>query len=65
VKAYQFNWSHEIVAIAGITTTVKVAHVRLCLSWLMLGWAYPREIEPLSAIGPGNAGKGRDRSATR
>jgi len=28
-EAYQFDWSHEIVVINGVTTTVKVAHVRL------------------------------------
>ena len=26
-EAYQFDWSHEVVIIAGATTTVKVAHV--------------------------------------
>ena len=29
-EAYQFDWSHEIVVMDGVTTTVKVAHVRLC-----------------------------------
>jgi hypothetical protein len=29
-EAYQFDWSHEIVVLGGVTTTVKVAHVRLC-----------------------------------
>src|SRR5262249_10503102 len=28
-EAYQFDWSHEVVLIAGTTVTVKVAHVRL------------------------------------
>ena len=28
-EAYQFDWSHEIVVMDGVTTTVKVAHVRL------------------------------------
>ena len=28
-EAYQFDWSHEIVVIDGVTTTVKVAHMRL------------------------------------
>lgn len=28
-EAYQFDWSHEVVLIDGVTTTVKVAHVRL------------------------------------
>lgn len=31
-EAYQFDWSHEVVVLAGLTTTVKVAHVRLCHS---------------------------------
>lgn len=34
-EAYQFDWSHEIVVLAGVTTTVKVAHVRLCHSRMM------------------------------
>ena len=29
-EAYQFYWSHEIVVLDGVTTIVKVAHVRLC-----------------------------------
>ena len=28
-EAYQFDWSHEYVVLAGVTTKVKVAHVRL------------------------------------
>src|ERR1700743_88244 len=31
-EAYQFDWSHEIVVIRGVTTSLKVAHVRLCHS---------------------------------
>ena len=42
-EAYQFDWSHEIVVIAGITNTVKVAHVRLCHSRMMFVRAYMRE----------------------
>ena len=42
-EAYQFDWSHEIVVMDGVTTTVKVAHVRLCHSRMMLVRAYPRE----------------------
>jgi hypothetical protein len=34
-EAYQFDWSHEIVLINGTTVTVKVAHARLCQSWMM------------------------------
>ena len=42
-EAYQFDWSHEIVVIDGVTTTVKVAHVRLCHSRMAFVRAYPRE----------------------
>jgi len=31
-EAYQFDWSHEVVLLNGMTVTVKVAHVRLCHS---------------------------------
>jgi len=27
-EAYQFDWSHEVVVLGGVTTTVKVAHLR-------------------------------------
>ncbi len=37
--AYQFDWSHEIVLLAGMTATV--AHVRLCHSHMMFVQAYP------------------------
>ena len=46
-EAYQFDWSHEIVLINGVTTTVKVAHVRLCHSRMMLVRAYPRETQEM------------------
>ena len=45
--AYQFDWSHEIVVLVGVTTTVKVAHVRLCHSRMMLVRAYPRETQEM------------------
>jgi transposase len=45
--AYQFDWSHEIVLINGVTTTVKVAHVRLCHSRMMFVRAYPRETQEM------------------
>ena len=35
-EAYQFDWSHEIVVMDGVTTIVKVAHLRLCHSRMML-----------------------------
>ena len=46
-EAYQFDWSHEIVVIGGVTTTVKVAHVRLCHSRMMFVRAYPRETQEM------------------
>jgi len=46
-EAYQFDWSHEIVVLGGVTTTVKVAHVRLCHSRMFLLRAYPRETQEM------------------
>ncbi|ELT49795.1 hypothetical protein FHW20_003922 [Ochrobactrum intermedium] len=46
-EAYQFDWSHEIVVLGGVTTTVKVAHVRLCHSRMMYVRAYPRETQEM------------------
>ena len=46
-EAYQFDWSHEIVVLNGATTTVKVAHVRLCHSRMMFVRAYPRETQEM------------------
>jgi transposase len=46
-EAYQFDWSHEIVLINGTTTTVKVAHVRLCHSRMMFVRAYMRESQEM------------------
>jgi transposase len=40
-EAYQFDWSHEIVLVSGVTVTVKVAHVR------MYRRAYPRETQEM------------------
>ncbi len=40
-EAYQFDWSHEIVLINGMTVTVKVAHVRLCHSRMLFVRAEP------------------------
>ncbi|MEG9502973.1 MAG: hypothetical protein MIN69_14175 [Methylorubrum extorquens] len=40
-EAYQFDWSHETVRLAGVTTQVNVAHIRLCHSRLFLLRAYP------------------------
>jgi transposase len=46
-EAFQFDWSHEIVLICGVTTTVKVAHVRLCCSRMTFVRAYPRETQEM------------------
>lgn len=46
-EAYQFDWSHEIVLLNGVTVTVKVAHVRLCHSRMMFVRAYPRESQEM------------------
>ena len=45
--AYQFDWSHEVVVINGVTTEVKVAHVRLCHSRMMFVRVYPRESQEM------------------
>src|SRR5437016_13787669 len=34
-EAYQFDWSHEVVLLSGVTVIVKVAHVRLCHSRML------------------------------
>ena len=47
-EAYQFDWSHEIVLINGVTVKVKVAHVRLCHSRMLFVRAYP----PVLRAGP-------------
>jgi transposase len=46
-EAYQFDWSHEIVVMSGVTVTAKVAHVRLCHSRMMFVRAYPRETQEM------------------
>ena len=45
--AYQFDWSHERVEIAGAPQTVKVAHLRLCHSRRFYLRAYPRETQDM------------------
>jgi transposase len=46
-EAYQFDWSHEVVLINGVTVTVKLAHVRLCHSRMLFVRAYPRETQEM------------------
>src|SRR6266545_1316190 len=46
-EAYQFDWSHEVVLLSGVTVIVKAAHVRLCHSRMMFVRAYPRETQEM------------------
>jgi len=46
-EAYQFDWSHEIVLIDGVTVTVKVVHMRLCHSRMPFVRAYPGETQEM------------------
>ena len=46
-EAYQFDWSHEIVILAGVPTKVKVAQVRLCHSRMPFVRAYRRESQEM------------------
>jgi transposase len=46
-EAYQFDWSHEVVLLSGVTVIVKVAHIRLCHSRMLAVRAYPRETQEM------------------
>src|SRR5438067_677913 len=46
-EAYQFDWSHEVVLLNGVTVIVKAAHVRLCHSRMMFVRVYPRETQEM------------------
>ncbi|EDP62490.1 Integrase, catalytic region [alpha proteobacterium BAL199] len=46
-EAYQFDWSHEVVLLGGVTVKIKVAHVRLCHSRMLFVRAYPRESQEM------------------
>ena len=39
-EAYQFDWSHEVVLLSGVTVIVKAAHVRLCHSRMLFVRVY-------------------------
>jgi transposase len=45
--AFQFDWSHEWVQMAGMPVKAKVAHIRLCHSRMFLTVAYPRETQEM------------------
>ena len=42
-EAHQFDWSHEYARLAGATTRVKAAQMRLCYSRMRLVQIFPRE----------------------
>ena len=46
-ESYQFDWSHEIVILDGVTTEVKVAHMRLSHSRMSFLRAYLREAQEM------------------
>jgi transposase len=46
-EAFQFDWSHEVVVLSGVTVIVKVAHVRLCHGRMPFVRAYPRETQEM------------------
>ena len=45
--AYQFDWSHEDIEIAGTPMRVKAAHLRLCHSRRFYIRVYPRETQEM------------------
>src|SRR6184192_3353579 len=46
-EAFQFDWSHEVVLLSGVTVIVKAAHVRLCHSRMPFVRVYPRETQEM------------------
>jgi len=46
-EAYQFDWSHEFMILDGVTTKVKVAHMRLAHSRMPFVRVYPREAQEM------------------
>jgi len=46
-EAYQFDWSHEAIELAGMPHTVKVAHMRLAFSRMPFVRAYFRESQEM------------------
>src|SRR5258708_13995879 len=70
-EAYQFDWSHEVVLLSGVTGIVKAAHVRLCHSPILFVRCYPRATQerlfdaPDRAFALSRAACGRGLSDTR
>jgi len=46
-EACQFDWSYEVVELAGVVQTIKLAHFRLTYSRQMFVVAYPRETQEI------------------
>lgn len=46
-EAYQFDWSHELVVLDGVTTKVKAAQMRLSYSRMPFVRVYPRESQEM------------------
>jgi transposase len=46
-EAYEFDWSHEFIILAGVTTPVKLAHMRLAYSRMAFLRLYPRESQEM------------------
>ena len=46
-EAYQFDWSHETITLAGLPLTVKAAHMKLSHSRMPFVRAYFRETQEL------------------
>ena len=46
-EAYQFDWSHDAIELAGLPVTVKAAHMRLAFSRMPFVRAYPRETQEM------------------
>ncbi len=59
-EAYQFDWGHEIVVLNGVTTTVKVAHMRLCHSRMLFARAYSMLFDKQRKRGARQMGRARD-----
>jgi transposase len=46
-EAYQFDWSHDAIELAGLPMIVKAAHMRLSFSRMPFVRAYPRETQEM------------------
>jgi hypothetical protein len=46
-KAYQFDWSHEVVLLNGVTVMVKAADLQLCHNRMLFVRCYPGETQEM------------------